>query len=299
MNRLFDEVHSFIRTNELFAKGESILVAFSGGPDSMFLADALRGISRTYRYGWDIRLAHLNHRISERADENEEFCRKAAADYLELPLIINSADIPAMKASGKYGGISIEHLGRRERYRMFVRVCREFDIAKLATGHQLDDQAETVLMRATAGSWLTGLAGIPVRRPLAPNMQTEVVRPLLRIERKQIDEYVKTENVPVFIDPTNQDLGYKRNRVRNDLMPLLRREFNPAAARHLAAIGFQAQELEVDLQRLASGFVSAPTHNAGRTSVRVEIGRLAEQGPLAQRYILRAALLAVGMPPRE
>jgi tRNA(Ile)-lysidine synthase len=299
MNRFFDEVHAFIRTTDLFDRGEGILVAFSGGPDSMFLVEALTQISQTYKYGWNITLAHLNHGITKYADENERFCRLMAEDRFKLPLVLRRVNIPEMLQSGKFKGMSVESLGRRERYRLFVDTCTEKHITKLATGHQLDDQAETVLMRVVGGSWLTGMSGIPVRRALSRNSRAEVVRPLLRIGRDQIDEWVKSEKVPVFNDPSNEDPRYTRNKVRHKLMPLLIQEFNPSAKRHLAALGQQAQELESELSALAEGFLDPPKERGNETVVNVPIDKLRAQGPLAQRYILRAALHSAGMPIRD
>ncbi|MCG3184654.1 MAG: tRNA(Ile)-lysidine synthase [Planctomycetes bacterium] len=299
LHRYFDEVHAFIRTNDLFDRGESVLVAFSGGPDSMFLAEALSQISQTYKYGWNIVLAHLNHGISDHADENERFCRLMAEDRLKLQLVTRKVSIPDMLKSGRFKGMSIESLGRRERYRLFVDTCAERHITKLATGHQLDDQAETVLMRVIGGSWLTGMSGIPVRRPLSRNSRAEVVRPLLRVGRDQIEEWVESEKVPVFLDPTNEDPRYSRNKVRQKLMPLLIKEFNPGAKRHLAALGQQAQELEQELSKLAEGFLEPAVERGSETVVRVPIEKLRLQGPLAQRYILRHALHSAGMPVRE
>jgi len=299
MNRYFDEVHAFCRTYDLFERGESILVGFSGGPDSMFLSEALVQISQTYHYNWSITLAHLNHGITERAQENEDFCRSIAEQRFKLPLVVKRVSIPGLHRTGKFKGMSIESLGRRERYRMFMDICREQQIGKLATGHQLDDQAETVLMRAIAGSWLTGISGIPVRRALAANMATQVVRPLLRTSREQIEEWAREENVPTFVDPSNEELQYARNKVRHMLMPLIAREFNPAASRHLAALGFQAAELESELQKLAQAFLPVPEERGAQTLMRLDLPRLRAQGPLAQRYILREGLVAAGLPIRE
>lgn len=299
MNRYFDEVHTFIRTNDLFDRGEGIVIAFSGGPDSVFLTECLQQISRTYHYGWNLVLAHLNHGISDVADENERFCRMLAEERLKLPLAVRGVSIPELHESGRYKGMSIEQLGRRERYRLFKDACEERQIGKLATGHQLDDQAETVLMRAVGGSWLTGMSGIPVRRPLSRHSSAEVVRPLLRIGRRQIDDWVESEKVPVFSDPENKALHYQRNKVRHTLMPMLVKEFNPAAKRHLAALGQQAQELETELASLAEGFLDQPEERGGQTIIRVPIMKLRGQGPLAQRYILRAALISAGMSMRE
>ncbi len=299
MNRFFDEVHAFIRTNDLFDRGESVLIAFSGGPDSMFLASALQTISNTWHYGWHIVLAHLNHGITEQADENEAFCRRVADERFNLPLVVRRVSIPMLLGSGKFRGMTVESLGRRERYRLFVDTCRERHITKLATGHQLDDQAETVLMRAIGGAWLTGIGGIPVRRPLSRELKVDVVRPLLRISRDQITEWQNSEAVPVFNDPSNKDQAYTRNKVRHMLMPLLEKEFNPAVKQHLAALGQQAGELEEELRGMAEAFLDAPVTRANETVVRVNIERLRSQGPLAQRYILRQALQSVGLPARE
>ncbi|MHC4841886.1 MAG: tRNA lysidine(34) synthetase TilS, partial [Planctomycetota bacterium] len=269
MHRYFDEVHTFIRTNDLFHRGESILVGFSGGPDSMFLAESLIQISSTYKYGWQIHLAHLNHSITEGAHDNEKFCRQMSRERLKVPLSYRKVDIPEIHASGKYKGMSVEQLGRRERYKLFIDVCREKNITKLATGHQLDDQAETVLMRAIGGSWLTGLSGIPVRRPLSRDMSVEVVRPLLQVARKQINEWIKSEDVPFFDDQSNTDQRYHRNKVRHQLMPMLTKEFNPAAKRHLAALGQQAQELETELRDMAESFLSEPETRSGQIILRI------------------------------
>jgi tRNA(Ile)-lysidine synthase len=299
MNRYFDEVHAFCRTYDLFDRGEHILIGFSGGPDSMFLTECLQQISATYRYGWNITLAHLNHGITEAADDNERFARQMAETRFKLPLVTRKVSIPDMRASGRFRGMSVEQLGRRERYRLFTDVCRQKGITKLATGHQLDDQSETVLMRAIAGSWLTGIAGIPVRRPLSRELKTEIVRPLLRTGREQVEEWIQAENVPFFDDPSNTDTRYNRNKVRHMLMPLLAKEFNPGVRRHLAALGFQAQELESELQTLAAAFLDKPQERGGQTIQRVDLSKLRVQGPLAQRYILREALVSAGLPARE
>lgn len=299
MHRYFDEVHTFIRTNDLFDRGESILVGFSGGPDSMFLAEALIQISSTYKYGWQIHLAHLNHGITEASGDNEKFCRQMSRERLNVPLSYRYVDIPALHASGKYKGMSVEQLGRRERYKLFIDVCREKKISKLATGHQLDDQAETVIMRAIGGSWLTGLSGIPVRRTLSRDMNVEVVRPLLRVTRKQIDDWIKSEDVPFFNDQSNFDQKYHRNKVRHQLIPMLIKEFNPQAKRHLAALGQQAQELETELKEMAESFLEEPETRSGQVVMRVPLEKLINQGPLGQRYVLRAALNKAGMRIRE
>jgi tRNA(Ile)-lysidine synthase len=299
MNRFFDEVHAFIRTTEMLVRGESILIGFSGGPDSMFLAYALKSISQTYRYGWDITLCHLNHGITPRADENEAFCKKASNDFFKMPLIVRKTNVLELHEKPGNRGFSVESLARRERYKFFVDTCREKKITKLATGHQLDDQAETVLMRAIGGSWLIGMAGIPVRRPLSRGLNTEVVRPLLRTSRENVEDYLRSEKIYWFEDLSNADLRYTRNRVRLQVMPLLVREFNPNAKLHLASLGMQAQELEEELNRISPDFFEPPENRAGQSSVRIDIDKLRKQGPLAQRYILRAALMAVGMPIRE
>ena len=153
------EVRRFIEDKQLLQNGDSVLVALSGGADSVALLHALNSLIEE----WNITLfaAHFHHGIrGEEADRDERFC-KALCERYGIPFFCEKADVPSIALGS---GESVELCGRRLRYRFLDRIARDIGGAKIATAHHSDDNAETVLWNLTRGSGLAGLAGIPVKR---------------------------------------------------------------------------------------------------------------------------------------
>lgn len=210
----------------LIEPGAAVIIGLSAGPDSLCLLHALRSISDMY----DLTLVpvHVNHGLraeaEEEADHAEDLC-----DRMDLECRVYEVSCSDI---AKEMGISTEEAGRELRYRIFDEVAEEIaergasrDRIVIALGHNADDQAETVLFRLLRGTGPHGLAGIPPYRLSAGGVP--VVRPLLNIERKEIEAYIREHRLRPNRDRSNDENTYTRNRIRNELIPYLEKNYNP------------------------------------------------------------------------
>ena len=171
---------------------------------------------------------HVNHGLrGQAAKQDETFC-KTLCKQLDIPLFIKQVD--AKKVAQKQD-LSPEHGARKARYKAYGQIAQKWGATKLALGHHADDQAETFLLNLLRGTKLQGLAGIPLRRPLRPGV--EIVRPLLCITRADVETYLRQNGLTHVRDQTNFDDAYRRNWVRNTLLPLLETK-QPQIREHLA-----------------------------------------------------------------
>lgn len=218
--------------SELIMPSSAVVVGVSGGPDSLCLLHALVSIADIY----DLIIVpvHVNHRLRPEADDEaahiEDICER-----MDLDIELFEASCSEL---AEEEGISVEEAGRIIRYEIFDEVAlgledegipREKIVIALA--HNADDQAETVLFRLIRGTGPHGLGGIPVVRMSAAGYL--IVRPLLSVERKEIEEYIKDNRLRPNIDPSNRDNRYARNRIRNELIPYLEKNYNPKIKEHL------------------------------------------------------------------
>lgn len=224
MNSL-ENVRGTIEKFNMIERGENIAVALSGGADSVSLLHILNELSG--RMDFKLCAVHLNHQIrGKEADEDEAFVRNLCKN-MGIRCITASADVPAL---ARQRGESLEQAGREARYALFRRIMREGKADKVATAHNMNDRAETVLMRILRGSGLDGLAGIkPVR-------EDGIIRPLLYMPRAEIEKYCFENGLEYRTDSTNSDNEYTRNKIRNELIPILEREFNPSVIESLAGL---------------------------------------------------------------
>ncbi len=192
---------------KLLSPGERLLVGVSGGADSVALLDVLVAGS------WRPHVCHLNHQLrGADSDADAEFVRQLAARY-ELPSTIESRKIAAE-----------EDAARRARHEFFGSVAARTGINKLALAHTADDQVETFLLRLLRGAGVPGLVGIWPERRIG---ELRVIRPLLKVTRAEVLEYLRERKLTWREDASNADTRFTRNRVRHELLPLLEREFNP------------------------------------------------------------------------
>jgi len=235
---LIHRVYNIIREYGLFRPGQTIIIGLSGGPDSVALTNLLYQINSWFKMDWRLVIAHLNHQMRGRkSDRDERFARKMAAN-LGIPIYVSHKNI--IQLSKRYKQ-SLEETARYERYRFFEELARQTakgrrkQITSVAVGHNLDDNAETVLFRIIRGTGLKGLRSIRPKRELFAGSKFHLVRPLAFTSRQEIISYLKSQKLPYCIDHTNQDKKMLRNRIRHELLPLLK-QYNPAIGQHLVQL---------------------------------------------------------------
>jgi len=247
---ILPQVRETIKRFGMLTPGDAVVVGVSGGPDSVALLDLLSRLRD--ELGLRLHVAHLNHRLRPEAAEEAEFVRRLASGY-GLPVTVDAADVPAYAGERR---LSTEMAARELRYAFFTRVLSAVGAAKVALGHQADDQAETVLMNLLRGTGLAGLKGIPpVRGPF--------VRPLIEVRRAAIEAYCASRGLKTCYDASNIQTAYRRNKIRHELLPLLEREYNPAL---VPALGRLAAVLREEEEFLAA---EAAKVYAGLRSVTV------------------------------
>ena len=205
---------TILRYNMLPRGNSRVGVAVSGGADSIFLLTVLKQLAP------HLTILHLNHGLrGSESDADEAFVVETAA-RVRLPLAVE-------RISG-LAGPNLEERAREARYEFFARAAAAHQLDRVATGHTLDDQAETFLLRLVRGAGGTGLAGIQ------PVTAAGIIRPLLDIERREIEDWLTGRRIPWREDASNQDPVFARNRIRHGLLPLLEREWNPSIRRLLS-----------------------------------------------------------------
>ena len=221
-----------------FKRGEMVLVGFSGGPDSVCLLHFLHYLAGKKHF--QITAVHVHHGLrGKAADADAAFCRRLCKAW-DIDFILEKKNVRAL---AKKLDLSMEHAARKARYEAFTAAARRTGATKIALGHHLDDQAETVLLNLLRGTQPEGLCGIPVRRIL--NKTVEIVRPLLCVTRKEVEEYLAQNKLCYVTDETNWDDAYRRNWIRHELLPLLEQK-QPQIRQHLALM---AQGLSKKLKK--------------------------------------------------
>lgn len=280
-----DKVEQTISRYDLISEGARVLVAVSGGADSVCLLHLLAGMRDMRKY--KLFAAHLNHGIrGSEADRDEKYVR-ALCESLSVRLYAEHADIPTI---AKESGLSEEEAGRRARYAFFARICAENKIDVTATAHNKNDQAETVIMRLLRGSGTAGLRGIKYKR------EDGVVRPLLDVTREEIEGYCREAKLEYKTDSTNLDDGYTRNKIRHTVIPALC-EINPNAVGSIvkcaAAAGEDADFIDGYVRRLQTR-LGAPILKSMYKALDIESLGYIKSRAIVSRLIIFCAADAMG-----
>ncbi len=227
-------------TESLLNEDDHVIVGVSGGPDSMALLHLLVEANRSLDWNLRLHVAHLDHQLRGGESTEDAAFVQAAADALSLPCTVAHEDIAGAATTQSIG---IEEAGRKARYAFFHRVCLQTGAKLIAVGHHADDNAETILHRVLRGTGLRGLAGIPHRRELTSGAGVFIIRPLLRLTRATITDYLEEAGIAFREDRTNADTTGVRNRIRHNVLPLVEGEINPQAREAITRLGEQAQWL--------------------------------------------------------
>ncbi len=280
-----DRVLHFIREHGLIQPGDRIAVAVSGGADSVALLRLLLELRDDL--GIVLSIAHFNHKIrGAEGDEDEHFVAHLATAH-GLQLHREAADVPAYAAQHK---LSLETAGRQLRYAWFRKLIAAGPLDKIATGHTLDDQAETILMRLIRGAGTKGLSGI---HPLHMLGKGAIVRPLLATRRHEIEVYLNSLDQPWRTDATNADPRHLRNRVRHQLLPVLERDFNPNIVEVLSEMSEVARAEDHYLDLGAAKALASCELDPDRLTLNT--GMLLSLPLALRRRLIRAAAERLGL----
>lgn len=271
---LEERIAETIARQGLFREGERILVAVSGGADSVALFHLLRRLAP--RSGYLLTAVHLEHGIRGTESVRDAGFVRALCDGAGIPLVSEAARVPE---TAREHGVSLETAGRLEREDRFERIRQERECDSIALGHHRDDQAETVLHNMLRGAGLRGMGGMPWRRG-------RIVRPLLETGREELVSWLQTEGYSWREDHTNEDPAFTRNRIRREVLPACR-TVNVRAAEHLAETAWILQAEDAYLQEQTGRFLAEHAQVFGTLAVRIgEDAWVA--APLAlQRRVLR------------
>ena len=286
-----------LRTS-LFCPGQRIAVAVSGGADSVALLRRL--LEERPKLGIVLSVVHVHHGIREAAEEDAVFVGKLAEAY-DLPFHLHRCDAPSAAATLRE---TLEEAARNLRYGFFRKLLTDGLADAVATAHTLDDQAETVLHKLLRGAWTEGLGGI---HPILVVEPGSILRPFLENSHATIAAWLLQLQQPWREDASNQDLAHTRNRIRLQLLPLLR-TFNPSIATQLARLASISADEEAywqgEMTRLLPAMLlpGRPTRGGGRSAsthpeeetVAIEQARLRELHPAVARRVLRAAARRLG-----
>jgi tRNA(Ile)-lysidine synthase len=263
-----------------------VLVAVSGGGDSVALLDlfARLGDRRPLRVG----VAHLDHGLRRGSRTDRRFVERLAAD-LGLPFVSDRREVGELRRRDE----SLEEAARRVRREFLLEAAARRGDSHVATGHNRDDQAETVLMRLVRGAGPAALAGMEERGP------GPFVRPLLELARADLRAYLRRRGRTFREDPANRDLRFDRNRVRLRLMPLLERWLNPQAARHLVGAADRLREDALHLDAEARSALDTLARARRSGELVLDAAALARLPPPVARRVALLALRRAGVDGRR
>lgn len=272
MSSFIKNIQNTAHTHKLWSRDSKILVAVSGGPDSICLLHALVYLSK--KYNWTLRIVHVNYGLRAiDSDLDEKLVRSLAKKYT-VPISVLKPRITETS--------NLEERLREIRYTFFEQTRKKYAFESIATAHTLDDQAETVLMRLIRGSGLAGLFAMQFKT-------NHIIRPLLNISRENVMQYITEHSLVYRNDTSNTDIRFTRNAVRHKLIPYLQRNFNPSIKEvlaHTATLIAHDYELLIKQE-----FLSAIPYTQDENGIHFSILEFLHQNQSMQRISLRRMIL--------
>jgi tRNA(Ile)-lysidine synthase len=282
---MLKRIRKTITDCSLLERGDHLLMAVSGGPDSVALLRAMVLLSSEYEM--QLTTAHLNHGLrGTEAKREEEFVRGLCAG-MGIACICKTIDIRMLQ---KGTGMSLEEIGREERYRYLDETAETFGAGKIATGHHRDDQAETVLINLLRGCGPEGLKGIP------PVRDGRIIRPLLHVGREEILEFLKREGLSYMTDSSNLSPLFLRNRIRHELIPELTSKYNPRIVEALSHTAEIIRKEDDYLQTIVRQILSRWGILPGAQEIRLPLAVLLPLHEALQGRVIKCLLEAAALP---
>ncbi|MCG2710891.1 MAG: tRNA lysidine(34) synthetase TilS [Candidatus Omnitrophica bacterium] len=242
---IIGKILSDIKKHNLFAMGDRLLVCVSGGPDSVFLLHCLKDLREKYKL--KLFIAHVNHKLrGVESDAEEAFVYKLS---LSLKAPFYKCSVPTELIAGKEK-LTLEEAARNLRYKFFTNNCHIHKIKKIILAHTKDDQVETIIMRMLRGTGINGLCGMRFESRLR---KFRLIRPLLEIEKQDILDYLKKNKIKYMIDSSNLKTEYFRNKVRLEIIPMLK-HYSPQIKENIFRIGETAKQTEDILREKVKKF---------------------------------------------
>ena len=260
MADIISKVERTIRRSSLLEAGDRVLIALSGGPDSVALFHLLQLIAE--KYAIEIAAAHVDHKLRADSGIDRQFCRELCKAY-NCRFHVLSIDIKSRAKTLKTG---VEETGRAVRYDYFRKLCVKYGHTKIATGHNANDSAETFLLNLARGADISGLSGIPV-------MRGNIIRPLLEITKPEILNFLKDNGLSYRIDKSNADLNYNRNMVRNRILPALEK-INRQALSHIVGTAERHRGTLELIQILVERYYPKCLVKESNTQIVLDLGKL-------------------------
>lgn len=266
---LLHHVESAICQRRLLIPGQKLLVAVSGGVDSMVLLHALHRLAR--QHGWKLGVAHFDHQLRGRASRADARFVQRAAATLKLRFFGGQAPVKAMAVQSK---MSTEMAARKMRHEFLARIARENDVSVIALAHHADDQVEHFFLRLFRGAGGEGIAGMKWRSPSPADKNVALVRPLLDCPKFDLLAYAHEHKIRFREDATNASPDHLRNRIRNELLPLLRKKYQPGldktVLRLMDIIGADAELVASAAQNFCRNRRAEPQESFVRLPVAVQ-----------------------------
>ena len=286
MNNIEKTVLNYIRDNDLVSAGDTVVLAVSGGADSISLLHILHNVSS--ELGIALHVAHLDHMLRGEASTQDAQFVRAMACKLNLPATIGEKEVGAYR---KNNHLSLEEAAREVRYRFLEDVVKDTGASSVAVAHTLNDHVETVALHILRGTGLTGLVGLKQKSVLRYERvgPLTIIRPLLCLRRTDVEVYCNDLKLEFRTDATNDSLSFTRNRIRHKLLPTLRADFNPRIDEAFERLSALAAD-DVD-------FINAEASKAFITVVRTEGDglKIDRTGFLSLHPSLKRAVLRRGL----
>ena len=272
---LSSRFREFSRTNGLYGEKDTIVVAVSGGVDSMVLLDLF-----VKERGLNVVAGHFNHGLrGEESDADETFVAERARSY-GIPFHAGRGDTGAEAARR---GVGIQEAARDLRYDFLIRLRASTGATRIATAHHADDNAETILLHLFRGTGVQGMSGIPVARD-------GIIRPLLFARREEIEEYSRIEKIPFRTDSSNAKDGYTRNAVRHHVLPLLKELVSPSVVENINRSGDNFRTLAAYLQEETTRVLTECTTGRSGGGLRLSVNGLLARPLLLRQHAVLAAI---------